>query len=394
MRRGVVAFSVVAGVLLIALGVLVFVLTGARPKGSEEPGGFLGGFFGSRAVSPGRTPNERGEEGEQGAEPARVLFPIHDKAVSGFVVFGQGSSTVARFVERETGNVYALSLETGEKERLTNTTVPAVSEAIFSPQGRAIVFRYLEDNASVRNAVATLPATTTGSFANIFFLENDAYALAFAPNGSDIFYLRKETGGSRGFLVTTEGGNRRAVFSSPLTEWSASFTSDASLYLVQKPGPGAGIAYRVNPKTGSVQTLGVGDGIASLAAGQGLTLASPLEGDDVGAVRRFSDSEGFGSERLVETIPDKCGFGGGVFYCAVPSSDSAPLIGSVADWYLGDLATRDTLFRIASSTLREVGGEALAEHSFDIDRVSVAGNEAFLAFRNKTDGLLWGVRLK
>lgn len=381
--------------LLVALGVFFFFWLGVKTSGtgsSSEEGGFLGGFFGGRSPQEDVTPRTGGEEGS-GQISLESLFLIHDKPVAGFVLFERNDSLFARFAEQESGHIYELSFVTGEKVRLTNTTIPGISEAIWSPDGQAVVFRYLEEDETIRNTIGLLPATTTGTFGRISFLEEGAYAISFSPTGTDIFYMLRSGQGSQGVVTARGGGSRRTVFTSPLSGWASSWPSDTSLYLVQRPGPGSGLAYRVNPRTGAKTELGGGRRVASLLAGPQDLIGAPLIGNSFGGVSYVDDSFG---EVLLPTIPEKCAaLKGSGFYCASPTSASFPLAGRVAAWYRGEFFTQDEIYRFnATGTPRLVGAEDFKGRSFDMVGLSVSPDESFLAFQNKTDGLLWGYRLR
>ncbi|HEY4511034.1 MAG TPA: hypothetical protein VJG29_01530 [Candidatus Paceibacterota bacterium] len=393
MNRPFIVFVLgLLGLIIVGFGIFFFLWLRAQPADTSSGQGVLGGFFGGRTVTPERIPIPREEEGSAVPDTRQTLFLIHDKPVAGFVSFERGAEPFVRFAERETGHVYEFSFETGEKVRLSGTTVPAVTEALFSGNGEIALFRYLEDDSSVRNAVGILPATSTDSFKKVHFLENDAYAISFSPNSKELFYLRKEANGSQGFVMGSEGGNRRSVFSSPLTEWSSVWVSDTVLYLVQKPGPGAGIVYRLNPKTRELKNFGIGEGIAAIIPTAPLTLASPLQGEEVGPLQRFSEVSGFSGQEVLQTIPDKCAVEKKSLYCASPTSASIPLVGRVLNWYRGEFTTIDQLSYTNASGTPSTFGEFSQE--FDIDEIDVVTQETFLAFRNKKDGALWGYRLR
>jgi hypothetical protein len=74
------------------------------------------------------------------SEPLRQLTT---KPVLGYreIVLGTSSNPSVYYVEAGTGHVFSIDLETGEEERISNTTVPDVIEAKISSDGQFVVLR-------------------------------------------------------------------------------------------------------------------------------------------------------------------------------------------------------------------------------------------------------------
>ncbi|MSR73423.1 hypothetical protein EXS61_02395, partial [Candidatus Parcubacteria bacterium] len=92
-------------------------------------------------------PNQNPVLPDTNTAPPR-LRQIYSLPVSGSEIFTVASSTFVRFLEKSTGNVYESKTDKNTVERISNTTIPKVTEAVFVKKD-AVLLRYLKDDSDI-----------------------------------------------------------------------------------------------------------------------------------------------------------------------------------------------------------------------------------------------------
>lgn len=296
------------------------------------------------------------------------LRKISTEPVAGFAVFDQGSTTLIRFVEKGTGNVYEANSENEKIERLTNTTIPKIVRSFWLPGGSGFLaqtllpesevietsFVKLAENTATSSEELT-PFTTT-----ISKLPTGIEELSIKPDGSKIFYYTTAGGVSRWFMSNPDGTQNSELLSHPLTEWSPKWISNNIVEMKTKNSAFASVYaydFNVNNKTLSSKKL---------------------------------------NQPISETFEEKCVAGEeDVSYCAIPKQSISRNI--IDDWYKGILETddiiemadleNDVFYRLAD--LSDLSGEKI-----DVVDIAISPDETHLVFRNKLDGFLWVFRIE
>jgi len=325
---------------------------------------------------------------------------------AGLVSFVAGASTspttVLRFVERPSGNVFEVPVTGGSPRRLTNTLVPRVYEVSWIDSDSLVLRHADEDGITMLTLVADIQSASSseeiGELAGVY-LDEDIRAIASHPAGKEpsLFYLAVNEQGSFGVRANSDGTGPKRVWSSPLRGWRLSWVADDTVVLWQNAAQGL---------AGSAYTLSLKDGSLSLLTGNqsGLTVAKhPTE--DVfaystsvkGKTRLFARVAGVETELPVVTLAEKCVWGLGgelLLYCAVPNS--FPAVDLPDAWYRGETSFNDRWYVVdvakgsAEELLsrQEAGGALIdvADPVLDVD-----GERIF--FTDSKTGTLWVVRI-
>src|SRR3989338_3049366 len=161
-----------------------------------------------------------GDSGRR-SEALPRLSQVGKTPTAGLGFVGTASSTRLRFVERSTGYIFDVDPKTGALERLTNTLIPYVYEAIVAKKG--VILRGADDTNEILTVMGTISASSSAS-SNTYplvqrALPNDIRAMATSPAGDEIVYIN---GGERVFTgtrVTWDGAKPQQLFSSNLSGW-------------------------------------------------------------------------------------------------------------------------------------------------------------------------------
>src|SRR3989344_6356609 len=136
--------TLILGILVI-IGIAVFLMLGSEPQteGESRVG------FSLRNYLPFGSSDNVGESGGEVVEPKEESLPaiedldkpiprlrkLSKEPVAGAVVFNTGTTSVVRFVEKGTGNVYEATSDSLAIKRLTNTTIRKIIRAFWVPSG-------------------------------------------------------------------------------------------------------------------------------------------------------------------------------------------------------------------------------------------------------------------
>lgn len=291
-----------------------------------------------------------------------------------------------RFIERQSGNLYAYRVHARTLTRISNQTIPGVREAVWLSDGSQAYLRFLSEDAEIHMETYALPAEGEGGF----FLEQDLMDVA-ATSTTGLLTLQSDTNGAIGTIASADGSTPKTAFTTTLSSFVSSFFGRG--YLVStKPSAGlSGYSFSVSSAGTWSRLLGPLPGLSVI-------------GNQTGAEVLYSDS-GTGGLRTtlmdtathtavplpIATLAEKCVFStdGGTAYCAVPRALGGTL---PDDWYRGVVSFSDRIWQVSigerSATLlvdpTEVG-------QVDIDAVSLTPDPTndVLVFTNKKDGSLW-----
>ena len=390
---------IIAALLLLIIGaLLVYFFWFRKEKGGE---GEEGGTFPTTEDTEFPT----GDEGKTTIlpeEPKPRLRLLYKVPQAGAVIGKRGGKLVARFVDVATGNVFENGLAEGDPERLTNTTIPKVYEAVWRPSGAGVALRYLkEDEEDIETFSGTLRgeggAAGERELAGSFF-PRDITAFTVAPDGSRAFYVREENGEAVGVTAGLDAGGKREVWRSPLREWNALWIKSDTIALQSKPSAtAAGMLLYLNPASGGVErVLSGAAGFTALPSPTGALVAASEATETGISFSLFEKTSRAKRALALVTLPEKCAWNkkGTALYCAAPKSLPE---GSYPDsWYQGLIGLNDELWSIdaLTGTTRLIADPRLeAGVELDITNVVVSDDESYLVFADKATQTLWSFRL-
>lgn len=377
----------IIGILAI-VGVAIFLVYGAKPQTEGNGGGFsLREFlpFGQTPDSGTDLTDSETETGENADtienenqisenEPILRLRKISNEPVSGAVIFNSGTSSVVRFVEKGTGNVYEARSDSNLVLRLTNTTIPKIIRAFWLPNGSGFLAQTLLNGSEIietsfvklNKNVATTTENLTPFSTTIGKLPTGIKEIAIRPDSAKIFYYVLNGMYSDWFISNPDGTSSVMIYSHPLTEWLPDWQTSNTINLRTK-GSGSAMTYTytfdINNKS----------------------------------LRKTGEYFG-GISPQTKNLPEKCVVTKEktqTFYCAVPNY--LPGGNYPDDWHKGLTATQDFLAKIdVTNDLSFVVTDfsSLTTEEIDAKSLSLSPDQNYLIFQNKIDGGLWLLRIK
>jgi len=337
---------------------------------------------------------EPADSTREGAQAPR-LWRVNPTPVAG-MGFSATSSTVY-FMERSTGYIFEANPETSRIERLTNTLIPKVYTARFSPQG-AVAAHAENDRKAVMAFSGTFErATTTGEFAPLRTTPLGANVHAAIPTEDELLItLVADESGSVLSRAALEAAAAERLFSSFMRRWSVHALPDSRIFLAEPAASGVpGNAYEL--RDGALRP--VARGVAGLTILPHPTQDALLIGSDSGTALTLSvrlSPEATLLSLPVRTLPEKCVWAREslVAYCAVPRVVPAPNF--IDAWYRGAAHTSDAWWRIdASAGTAELLYSPEAELGFgvDVEHPVIDTTGSYIAFVNSRDKSAWLFRV-
>lgn len=377
-------------VILVLVGAWVYLLFFGTPKdagqiftdlglGGEEDGG---------VVVP---PEPVVEEPVVNMDRPR-LRQLTTRPVVGFTEV-QATSTdpiVVYYAEAGTGHIYTIRLDSGEENRISNTTIAEASEASFSPMGDAVAVRSKNDTRSGSLTVGTFD-TSAGNLKTIPF---SPQVVDFRlESSSTLLYTSRATNGLTAEAYSLTKGTATDLFTVPFFEariaWGTS--SRATHYVTPKPSYLLeGYLYSVG--SGKMSRLPVaGYGLTSFSSGEYTLYTTTRDAEPKSSI--YNHATGATSPLSIAIVPEKC----------TASTKQADLVwcghelksaefGFPDTWYRGENSFKDSLWRIDPT----LGGAELLIDTFaasgreiDITDLTIGQSETALYFINKNDNTLW-----
>lgn len=373
--------------------------------GSQAPGfSLFGGTLGNETPR-NEAPTTSNPATGLGTETR--LMKLVQNPVAGFISTTLGSTTMLRYLERETGKVSDIDMSIpGARTRITNTTIPRVYNAIFGSDGTSVLLRYLDDNDAIQTYFASIPiATSTDIIKNGVelkgsYLEQSISDISISPVRTKVFTLTNFSNTAIGTISNPDGSKKSQIFSSPFTEWLSSWTNEKTVLLTTKPSSGvAGYSYSMDTTTGNMQKVyGGTNGLLSVSSPDGKKLLLSESSGGYPSLKIYSVGARQPIDTGLRTIADKCVWATNTtIYCSVPDNISPkPDTGYPDAWYQGMVSFSDSIWKIDSVTLStdqvspvsSVGREAIDGISLSTDK-----NGNYLFFINKRDSALWGLKI-
>lgn len=330
------------------------------------------------------------------------LWHVTRTPVAGFGFSAEG--TAVFIAERATGNILRADPSVSSINRLTNTLIPKVREALFSRSGD-VVLRSTNDEGVVTTFAATIATTTvvtstsTPSVLEGAYLPRDIVAIDapnHQPTSKGLFFMTQlPEGGAVGVTSNWKGAAVKKVFTSPLAQWRVQALADGRAVLTQSASDDiAGYSFMVSVS---------GVALPLVADEPGLTL---VHHDTMDAYLYGTSQSGelslyakVGSKPAfklpVKTTADKCVWAPGsglIAYCAVPTT--APSGQFLLSWYQGAAHTIDVWWKIEANeqtATRFFVPDTRA--NFDAEDPAMDETGSYLGWRDAADKSLWLLRI-
>ncbi len=389
------------GILLI-IGVIAFFVWYFFFRGTTPPQG--GGTFpGPGDEIPGSGDGEPTVLPDSGPKVFKpILRQLSEVPIAGAVLGTRAGTPIARYVERATGNVFEIGADGEGEKRLTRTTIPKVTEALWSKSGTGVIARYVRDASEVIESFSgkIVPGTsgTDGELEGVF-LPRGIPDAAVSPDGTKVFFLQIENSGVSGIRSDFSGNAKTKLWASPVSEWLVSWPSPDTVALLSKPSAfSSGMLISLNPSLGGSRLLLRNiPGLTALLNPVNSKLLYSQSGDTGITTSVFDTITGRGESFPLTTFPEKCVWtkAGDKVYCGVPAGIPTGTYPDV--WYQGVIAFSDAVWSIdpvtkATAHILDVSEERGAP--LDIVNPQVSADEKFLLFTEKEGGTLWSLQMK
>lgn len=295
-----------------------------------------------------------------------------------------------KYVERATGHIYQIYIDTKITGKVSNSTIPSVYETIFNGAADSVIYRYLSsEDKSITSFLATLGGKSS-------FLSSNILEVSVSPDKTRFFSLIKNTNGVIGVTKSFNNSNSVQVFTSSFSEWLPQWVSDKTIFLTTKPSYLVeGNVYSLNTTNGTLtKVFGGVKGLTTLANKEGTSLlygASLDKGPKLNVLnikdRMSIDLDAYG-------LPEKCVWSSDNIniYCAVPNT----VVGNQYpdSWYQG-LVSFDDFFVKINTLTKESYTIANSKNEIPVDGTNLflSKDEDKLFFINKKDSTLWSLDL-
>lgn len=305
------------------------------------------------------------------------------------------------FAERASGNILLADPVTRRVDRLTNTLIPRVHEALFAADG-SVVLRGIDESGSVTSYAANIATSTSPAAGDTpnklegVYLPQGIVSIAARASTKSLFFIMDEAPGSAGVTSGWLGTGQKKILGSALSNWDALMLEDGGMYVVQKASDDAsGYAFKVSTSGALERVLGDLPGLIILPkSGSSALLYSTASGGTVALYARTGKDT---SElRLpVRTVADKCVWAHGthlVAYCAVPQTP--PLGPYLRDRYDGTTHTSDAWWRVdvSANTAEQIYTPEIGL-ALDVEDPRIDSSDSYVAFMNGADKTLWMLHL-
>ncbi len=316
---------------------------------------------------------------------------------------------VVRFMERATGHIYDLAYNSNSKNKISNTTIPKMHEALFSNDAKTIITRFLgNDNETIktysialtdriRNA-STTPEELMLKDAKLTLLPTNIKEISLSPDKTKIAYLINTNTGSKVVVSSLDGLNSATIFESDLQQWLLSWQETGRITLSTKPsGFSVGFSYLLNSGTGALSKI--------IGNKTGLTILSSTDlsyhllgiGGQRPLLSILNPKDQSETSLSLRTFPEKCTWNKinkTSVFCFVPSNIETSTYPE--GWYLGAISFSDNLWNIDAPTGKtNLLASPVSEAGAQIDAINpiLSNDDKYLIFTNKKDLSLWAIYL-
>ena len=411
MNKKVIIIILIIILVLIGVGLwFVFSKGGLGGEEGTSPGNFFGNLFPFGGDSDDR-PTSGSTEGGGGDTPSSSengvilqLRQLTTEAVAGAMATSSGGTINVRYLERATGNIYEINLQTLQKDRLTNTTIIGVHNVVWHGDGSSLILRYLNENDVIKTFAGTI-SSSADSGENIgrldgIFLDDDIPYITTSPDKTKILLLSQIKTGISFITAEFNGGNREPVAISPFSQWIPQWFDDGTISITTKASALApGFLYFVDLSTGFFEKV-IGDinGLTTLVNKTGEIILYSESNDRHFTLNAITLDERIKIQPPLSTLPEKCVWSTvrtSIAYCGVPTTITP---GNYPDvWYQGLVSFSDNIWEIdvEKDTVKFlISLPTAAREEIDLINPVLSDNEEYLIFTNKKDSTLWSLKLQ
>ena len=324
------------------------------------------------------------------------LRRISETPTTGSSIFERSGETLVRFVEKATGHIYEVNLESGERTRVTNTTVAKMQEALWGKSSDSIILRAVKNGMyeTLLGQISSSTATTTRELKTTDLAQN-IQNIVYSPKKDKIFQTTITFQGIEGSVTNQFGTNPRLVWNYPATEWNAEWPAENIISLTTKAAHGIdGFLFFLNPNTKSFEHIFTEKGLVTRISPDGNKIIYSSSKDKITGTYVKNIKENSELSGGFSTIADKCLWkNNNEILCAIPK-ESLPE-DTPDSWYKGSISFNDKLWKteILTGETEVIADLSSSDGAIDAIHLSISPNEKFVVLTNKKDGRLWAIEL-
>jgi len=291
-------------------------------------------------------------------------------------------NATVRYMEQGTGHIYEIDTQSGNEERISNTSIPVVTTAIFGPDGTSAVIT-TEASVNPRQLVATIRDNSLTTTELPPGADNVLYT-----SSSTIMYTRNTANGSIGYTYNIKNQNQAEVFTTQLQSYVVHHRDDTDeIYLTPRPATELeGVVLQLINNQPQI----IRDGAFALVAdieNQWLSQMYANENELVSEVFNLDTKRSY--YLPITLLPEKCDWFSGRIFCAAPLTP--PSYTYAEDWYKGTTLSNDMLWEVIPTREEArllINPETSIGRPLDMVNVTVhtTGNIFFI---NRLDNTLW-----
>lgn len=377
------------------LAVIVVLLGGASfwffvartPAGPEKKSLFSNlPLIGGRAPAGATTPPPG--TGIKDAVSAHPVREIIDKDILAPTL--SSDKKFLYYVLRENGHIARADLNGNGEEALTNLTVLETFDGQWSPK-RTKALLWYHENGAVKKFLEETASTTPSRF-----LPQEISSFSWSPDGLSMAYLLPQNGETRLVVANENNKGPRAVFSTPVPDFTLSWVAKNLILLISRPsGLAPSVVMRLSLASQKADLLlGNLAGVVLVPTpdGSGFAYSQSGEGGTGEPLSFYTLKDRKAQAMTISTIAEKCVFApdGKKLYCGVPKDFSAKPLPD--KWYRGDVSFQDRIVEVdlATNQLATISDDAL---SVDLVSPFVSPDGKYLFFQDKKSGHLWRLTL-
>jgi hypothetical protein len=371
---------------------------------SSGGGGVFRNFFPFGGSSVTETPITEEPPAEQPPQQSENDYTKKLRKVSAEQVAGAGlldfkAGTVVRHIEKATGHIFETELFSTNQNRISNTTIPLVYDAVWGNKNNSLVARYLKDDSQTIDTYGLLLKNVSSSTESVVtaikFGENLSQISVF---GNSVFSLEQKLDASVGYISNFDGTKKVQLWNSPIKELLSQYVNAKTIALTTKPEENTpGFMFFVDTGNGQVtKILGNILGLSTLVNDLATEVLF-LDQSSSLQMSVYNIKNKTYSLATPTSFPEKCVWSKkdrNFIYCAVPEEFINQ--NSLTSWYKGFISFSDNIWKYdIKNKTSSVVGSLFNESGEEIDVIKpmLSENEQYFVFINKKDNSLWSLDL-
>src|SRR3989344_2224734 len=210
--------------LLVIVALVVYFMSGAEPTPEGQVGTLPtgGNTSGEQGGASGGT--NTGSSNPESSPESRLFLISSEPAVGGTLVPGEER---VKYFKRSTGHLFKNSFDGKTEERVSNITIPAIMQALWSPKKDYAVLSYYTDGM-LKNFYSHYESTSSVESG---FLSQDLTSMTFSPAEARVAYNVPANGLYSIITASPTNTNQKNVFTSSIPDFEISWPEKNTLRL-------------------------------------------------------------------------------------------------------------------------------------------------------------------